>query len=168
MVSGECAVIIAALIVTLPNEYPLPHFHDFSIALYVKTFFSTLDLIRAYNQILVAPEDVPKTAVKTPIGFFEYLRMPFGLRNASQSFQGYRSHTLFDLDFEYTYIDEIIVFLTTQVNTPCNSKTKSGNLLVFTLKNFLPLKQDTVRATAIKETIRYFSHFLDGKDFTIR
>ena len=35
---------------------------------------------------LVASEDIPKTAVITPFGLFEYPYMTFGLRNAGQSF----------------------------------------------------------------------------------
>ena len=40
---------------------------------------------------------------------FEFLRMPFGLRNAAQTFQRFIDQVLHGLDFVYTYIDDLLI-----------------------------------------------------------
>ena len=63
----------------------------------------------AYQQVQLAPNDIAKTAVITPFGLFEFLRMPFGLRNAAQTFQRFIHEVCRGLDFVRPYIDDILV-----------------------------------------------------------
>ena len=55
------------------------------------------------------PSDIPKTAITTPFGLFEFIRMPFGLRNAAQTFQRFIHQVLHGLDFVYAYIDDLLI-----------------------------------------------------------
>lgn len=101
--------------ITTPDRYPIPRLQDFTYLLAKKKIFTRLDLNRAYHNIMTSPEDIEKTAICTPFGLFEFTRMTFGLRNAAQTFQRFMENTvLHGLDFQFCYIDDIIIASTTE------------------------------------------------------
>jgi hypothetical protein len=94
---------------TTPDKYPVPNIQDLSVRLHGCRVFSKLDLRKGYYQIPVRPADVPKTAVITPFGLWEFKRMPFGLKNTGQSFQRLMDRVGAGLDFVFIYMDDILV-----------------------------------------------------------
>jgi hypothetical protein len=92
--------------VTTPDRYPLPNMQDLANGLDGCTIFSKIDLVKGYHQVPIAAADIPKTAIITPFGLFEYLFMGFGLRNAAQTFQRTVDQKCRDLKFLFTYLDD--------------------------------------------------------------
>jgi hypothetical protein len=95
--------------VTRPDKYPVPNMTDLASRLHGCKVFTKLDLSKGYYQILVRVEDIPKTAVITPFGLWEFLRMPFGLRNAGQTFQRLMDMVGAGLTFIFMYLDDVLV-----------------------------------------------------------
>ena len=60
-------------------------------------------MVKGYHQIPIAAQDV------TPFGLFKYLFMPFGLRNAAQTFQRFMDSLFKHLPFVFCYLDDIII-----------------------------------------------------------
>lgn len=60
----------------------------------------------------MSPEDIPKTAFTVEGGHFEYVRMPFGLKNAPATFQRVMDSVLKGLvgKIYLVYLDDIIIF----------------------------------------------------------
>jgi hypothetical protein len=89
-----------------PDKYPLQNMQDLSNSLPGCTVFSKIDLVKGYHQIPVATEDIPKTAIITPFVLLEYLFTPFGLSNATQTFQRMMDQTTYDLEGVFAYMDD--------------------------------------------------------------
>ncbi len=94
---------------TEDDRYPLPSIQDFTANLAGCTIFSKIDLVKGYHQVPMAEEDIPKTAICTPFGLFEYIFMPFGLKNAAQTFQRLMDRLFCHLPFVFVYLDDILI-----------------------------------------------------------
>ena len=73
--------------VTRPDPYPLPNICDFTNNLKRCTVFSKIDLVKGYHRVPMSDADICKNAIVTLFGLFEFLTMPFGLKNRARTFQ---------------------------------------------------------------------------------
>jgi len=82
---------------TISDRYPLPNITDILDKLGRSNYFTTIDLASGFHQCEMDFRDIPKTAFQVEGGHFEFVRMPFGLKNAPATFQRVMDNVLGDL-----------------------------------------------------------------------
>jgi hypothetical protein len=98
--------------VTVKHRGPLPNIQDLIDMLSGKAYFSSIDLVNGYRQILLSDSDIPKTAFSTPWGHYEALVVWEGLCNAPAVFQAVMNEVFKPYlgRFVLIYLDDILVF----------------------------------------------------------
>lgn len=98
--------------VSIGDVFPIPNIEEILDQLGHSKYFSTLDLASGFHQIPMRVSDREKTAFTTPLGHYEFKRMPFGLKNAPATFQRLMNSVLSGLQgIEcFVYLDDIVVY----------------------------------------------------------
>ena len=68
----------------------------------------------------MAPKDIAKTAIITPFGLYEYLRMPFGLKSAAQTFQRLMDTVFQNVSCVFVNFYYILIAITTVKQHVCD------------------------------------------------
>jgi hypothetical protein len=104
--------------VTIKDAFPLPRIDDSLAKLGSAKYFSGVDVSNAFWQIPLREQDQHFTAFAHPKGLFHWTRMPFGLCNATATFQRLMSVVLKNVQMTYgnvvlSYVDDLLVATTT-------------------------------------------------------
>jgi hypothetical protein len=68
--------------VTKSHPFPLPRLEDIFDKLVGSKWFTSIDLKSGFHQIVMDESSIEKTAFRAYCGNYEWLRLPFGLKNA--------------------------------------------------------------------------------------
>ena len=71
---------------TIRDNFPIPRIEDLIDSLRDKTYFTQLDLKDAFHHVELEEKCIPYTSFVTFMGQYEYVRMPFGLKNGPSFF----------------------------------------------------------------------------------
>ena len=122
-------------------------------------YFTCLDLTSGSLQVKVAERDQQKTVFTTPMGLFEFSRMPFDLVNAPAMFQRLMSTVFNGMNFESVllYLDDVIVF-SSSVEEHITRLTK-----VFQRLREHNLKLKPAKCHFLKRSVQYVGHVVSAE-----
>ena len=100
--------------VTINYAYPIPRIDESLSKLGDAKFFTTLDLGSAFWQVPLRKQDREKTGFACELGLFQWKRMPFGLCNATATFQRLMAQALTSVTKKYgnlimCYVDDVMI-----------------------------------------------------------
>jgi hypothetical protein len=144
---------------TKSDRYAMPTPEEnFEVIGHAKVF-STLDLHSGYHQIGLREEDKEKTAFwgtdkDGKDRLFQWNFLPFGLKNTPTEFQRVMDRVFSGLEFVRCYIDDIIVFSTSQ------KKHRTHLMEVFARLRFHGLKLHPNKCKFYYNRVEYLGHMI--------
>ena len=100
--------------ITIKDSFPLPVIADHMDKLGTAKYFTSLDMGSAFWQVKLDDASMPRTAFITSDNQYEWTRMPFGLCNATATFQRLMTKTIGQISCKYgnlvlCYVDDILI-----------------------------------------------------------
>ncbi|MBW0563813.1 hypothetical protein O181_103528 [Austropuccinia psidii MF-1] len=97
---------------TAPDSYPIPRAQETLTQLSKAKYIKSIDALKGLHQTFLTPKAKKLLRIITCCGIYEYLRMPFGIKNAPSHYER-MINTIFPTELSegwlIIYIDDIIV-----------------------------------------------------------
>ncbi|MBW0470348.1 hypothetical protein O181_010063 [Austropuccinia psidii MF-1] len=72
---------------TVPDRYPIPRIQEASTQLSESKYITSMDALKGFHHNVLKPKTRNLLILITHCGIYEYLRMPFGIKNAPSHYQ---------------------------------------------------------------------------------
>ncbi|MBW0547955.1 hypothetical protein O181_087670 [Austropuccinia psidii MF-1] len=97
---------------TVPDRYPVPRIQETLTQLSKAKYITSMDSLKGFHQNILTPKTRKFIRIITHCGIYEYLRMPFGIKNAPSHYQRMMNTicpTEVSEGWLIIYIDDIII-----------------------------------------------------------
>ncbi|MBW0569166.1 hypothetical protein O181_108881 [Austropuccinia psidii MF-1] len=98
---------------TVPDRYPIPKIQETLTQFSKAKYINSMDALKGFQQNYLTPKTKKLLRIITHCSIYEYLRMPFGIKNAPSHYQrmiNTNFPTKLSEGFLIIYIDDIIIF----------------------------------------------------------
>ena len=137
------------------DTYPIPHIEDLFARISGGQKFTTLDLDRAYQQLILDEESRKYVVINTHQGLFQYNRLPFGVSSAPGIFQRTMETLLQAIPGVVVYLDDILI-------TGRNEQEHLSNLdKVLTNLEEAGLRLNKDKCRFMQAEVVYLGHVID-------
>ena len=146
---------------TIKDKYPLPRDTDCFDQFVGANYFTTIDNLNGYWVVPIAENSIHKTAIRTPLGSFEWLVMPFGLTNAPSVYQRMIEGILeeFRTEFVMVFIDDICIYTKGDAKQHLEHVKKVLDALQ---KHHIKIKLE--KCHFFMTEVEYLGHIVNGKE----
>lgn len=148
---------------TIADRYPIPDINLTLQNLGNAKIFSTIDLESGYHQVNIQESDREKTAFAINGAKYEFVRMPFGLKNAPSIFQRCVDNVLrpYIGKFAYVYIDDVLIFSKSE-----EEHIEHINIIVNALHN-ANMKVSGEKSHFFSTSIEFLGHIIKNGRITV-
>ena len=146
--------------VTIKDAYPIPRIDESLSKLGDAKFFTTLDLGSAFWQVPLRKKDREKTGFACELGLYQWKRMPFGLCNATATFQRLMAQALTRVtkkngNLVMCYVDDVVIA------TPTLEDHIDRLVEVFGCMKRAGLKCKPSKCEILRDSIKYLGRMVD-------
>ena len=96
--------------VTKSDSFPIPRVEDCIDRIGSSKYVTKFDLLKGFWQVPLTDRAKEISAFVTPDGLFQYIVMPFGMKNAHATFQRMINKVIAGLEGCQGYIDDVVVY----------------------------------------------------------
>ena len=139
------------------DAYPLPRVDTCLESMRGSKWFSCYDLCQGFHQLVLHPEDAPKTAFSTERGSYMYLTLPYGLKGGPATCQR-------TVDIATEGVEGTVVYMDDLICTGSTFRQAFNNLVELTFRLMKAnLKVKTSKCTLFQNSVSFLGHVISDQ-----